>query len=60
MEGYRGGECTWSDLCMSKKFRGDEAVRGSGVQQAMGSLGPDAERKDERIFIQDGGECCNI
>ena len=60
MEGYRGGVCTRSDLCMSKKFRGNEAVGGSRVQQDTGSLGPDTERKNERIFIQDGGKCCNI
>ena len=45
---------------MSKKFRGNEAVRGSGVQQDTGGLGPDAERKNERIFVWDGSECCNI
>ena len=33
---------------MSKKFRGNEAVGGSGVQQDTGGLGPDAEMKNVR------------
>ena len=43
-----------------QEIQGNEAVGGSGVQQDTGSLGPNMEKKNERIFIWDSGKGCNI